>query len=507
MIVEFKEKYIDLIEYIKKSKKTLLLILIVLIITYWGRLISNSFSIDTELYIQDYKSSFEWWFNLQRWGLVLLNKLFKVGPLVISFNTIITVIFIYIYSILFNYLFYINIDKKYQKNYFKYQSIFSLLFITNPIFAEQYNFLNQSLSVSLAICLIPISLILINRNKCKVNYFISILLNAIAFGTYQAIIPLYISTVVACYFFRCVTLYKNEWKYLFKQIIVFLISSIIYILISKILSEGNSYLQSGWAANGLMCLKYIYYVFIDMLRCNTIYYNIGYVIALLLLLLSNIYLIVKKRNNTGTIISSIGLALSPLYIMIITGVDQLKRTQFNYSFTIGFIFLSIFVLFYKENKIYKYIKVIVIVIAIGIIFSQSFITAELFYSDHVRFENDVTYANKIQSMIEEKKWYNENQEYTLIFLGQKKNKGVNTYIEGEILGKSFFSFDYQYHYGVSQRANALFASQGYNYKKPTAEEFENAKKYALEKELKYMPSKDCIYNDNNLIIIRLSEEI
>lgn len=503
MINNIKKQFKDFIEYLTKSKKSILIILIVLVVTYWGRLISNSFSIDTELYIQDYTSSIGWWLNLERWGLVILNKIFKVGPLIIPLNTIITVICIFLYSILFNYLFYINIEKKYNKNFIKYQYLFPLIFITNPIFAEQYNFLNQSLAVSLAICLIVISLILSNTNNKWWCYVLNVLINAVAFGTYQAIIPLYIVTVVACYFLRCTTYKKNEWNYLIKQILIFLISAIIYILISKMLSDGNSYLQSGWETSGLKCFQYIYYVIIDMIKCNTIFYNVGYLIALALIILMNLYFLIKKKNNLGTLIASIGLILAPFYIMIITGVDQLKRTQFNYSFTIGFIFLAIILLINKKEMFKK----VLLITGITISFNQAYVSSSLFYSDHVRFENDVVYANKLQSLIEEKSWYDENKEYTLIFLGQKKNKGVNSYIEGEILGKSFFSFDYQYHYGVSQRANALLATQGYYYKKPTAEEYEKAKEYALKNDLEYMPSKKCIYNINNTIIIRLSKEI
>ena len=39
--------------YLKKSYKTIIIVAVFLLLTYWARLISDSFSIDTELYIQE----------------------------------------------------------------------------------------------------------------------------------------------------------------------------------------------------------------------------------------------------------------------------------------------------------------------------------------------------------------------------------------------------------------------------------------------------------------------
>ena len=90
--------------YLKKSYKTIIIVAVFLLLTYWARLISDSFSIDTELYIQEYTHSFDWWLNLERWGLVFLNKILKIGPLIIPHANFLTVLFIFVYSILYCYL-------------------------------------------------------------------------------------------------------------------------------------------------------------------------------------------------------------------------------------------------------------------------------------------------------------------------------------------------------------------------------------------------------------------
>ena len=139
---------------------------------------------------------------------------------------------------------------------------------------------------------------------------------------------------------------------------------------------------------------------------------------------------------------------------------------------------------------------------------QSIITAKLFYSDNVRFQSDTVLANKIQTQIEEKEWYEDDKKYTLIILGNKPCNAINFYEKGEVIGHSFFEFDYQYIYGPSQRANAFMKTLGYNYKEPSEKEFEEAKKYVKKNNLKSFPNENSIVkvNDDN-IIVRLSKEI
>lgn len=508
-----KEKKLQLIDYVKKSKIPIIIIIFFLLFAFGERLISNSFSIDTELYINHWSKDFNWWLNLNRWGLVVINKLLSIGPLVIFQSNLLTVCLIGIYSILFMYLFYLHIPKRWEENYFRVQFILPIIFVTNPIFAEQYNFINQNVGVSLGIALCAVSAILLfygdeetKKKKYLIN-FIAIALATFSFGIYQSMVPLYILIIACTYLLQCINTRNSSWKFLGGRILKFIIICILYLIISKIVGGENSYLQSGWSTDGLMCFKYIYYVIIDVLKCNTIFYNISYLIAIVMLIGINIYLIIHKKNNLGIILGSFGILLAPFYIMIITGVDQLKRTQFNYSFVIGFIILICCILLLNHKKL-KWLGILIVVLGLGIAYKQSIITGRLFYSDNVRFQNDTMLANKIQAQIEEKQWYDSKTKYTLIILGQKPCKAINFYEKGEVIGHSFFEFDYQYIYGPSQRANAFMKTLGYDYEEPTSEEFSEAKEYVQEHKVKVFPNKESIIGINNdIIIIRLSEEI
>lgn len=67
--MENNKKTNQLVEYLNKSKYSILIISIVILFAFGERIISQSFSIDTELYIKDIGLStrWDWWIILNRW--------------------------------------------------------------------------------------------------------------------------------------------------------------------------------------------------------------------------------------------------------------------------------------------------------------------------------------------------------------------------------------------------------------------------------------------------------
>ena len=131
--MEKKTQKNNLIEFIKKSKYSILIIVLVALFAFGQRLISGSFSIDTELYIEDIGSAtrWDWWLSLNRWGLIVLNQVLQMGALPIFASNYLTVVLMVVYSVAFNYLFYTYLSDKYKESFLKYQFIFPILFISN----------------------------------------------------------------------------------------------------------------------------------------------------------------------------------------------------------------------------------------------------------------------------------------------------------------------------------------------------------------------------------------
>lgn len=513
-----REKKHDFTEYLKKSKYSILIIIGVILFAFGERLISQSFSIDTELYINEIgvEGRWNWLISLNRWGLVLLNKIFQMDSLPIFTSNFLSVILIIAYSIGFNYLFYRYTKEEYKEQFLKYQFIFSILFTTNPIFAEQYNFILQNVSIAFTILLIPIILLIIDKAgdteksyKKIILYVFSVGLLILSFGVYQSVILLYIVTVVVCYLLKVFNDNDNNWKYLGTQIGIFLLSAVGYFIIGKILARGNStsYLQMAWLTDTAMqCIKNIVTCVKAVLKCEGIFYNIGYVISLIILAAFFVYLCIKRKVKLGIFIGMCGLIVSPFYIMIITGVDQLKRTQFNYPFVAAIILMYTIIYLAKTDKM-KWLKKVFVILVCVIAYTQAYNTSNLFYTVDVTYKSDEAFAYSLMEKVESKEWYNPNEEYTIIFVGKHQRKLKNVYLKSEVIGSSFFEFDYQYIYGVNSRGVAFLNILGYKLNEPTAEEFEEAKKYVENNNMKSWPNEESIQlTDNNKIIVRLSEE-
>lgn len=508
----------EFLEYLKKSKVSIIIIVGFVLFAFGLRLISQSFSIDTELYINEIgtEGRWQWWISLNRWGLVLLNQFFQMNTLPIYASNFLTVLFIIAYSIGFNYLFYTYMKEEYKENFLKYQFIFPILFVTNPIFAEQYNFILQNASVAFTVLLIPIILLVIDKasgyqEKCKkyLCYTIAIALLILSFGVYQSVILLYIATVAICYLLKIIKEKNNCWSYLGKQIAIFMIAAFVYFVIGKILAGENttSYLQLAWLENSIkQCLINILYCVKSVLKCEGIFYNIGYLLAIGTFIGFVIYMLVKKKLKIGMMIATIGILAAPFYIMIITGVDQLKRTQFNYSFVVG-ISLMLLVVFLAQKEKLKIIKNIAIIVILVIAYQQSYYTANLFYTADMVYRSDEAFAYQLMNEVEKKEWYDPNQTYKIIFVGRHQKELKNVYLKSEVIGSSFFAFDYQYIYGLNSRAISFLRTLGYHFQEPSAEEFENAKQYVEENQIEPWPNEDSItLQDEDKIVIRLSAE-
>ena len=503
----------DIKEYLKKSKLSICISIIFLFAAYGLMLISSSFSIDSEYYISHH--AYQWWNNLGRWGLTLVNKVLYLDNLVLFFNDYFTILNLILFILVMGYLLYLYIHKKYEKIYLKVQFIFPIIFLTSPIFAEQFNFSMQNVAVSLGMLLIPFLFVvyyhvekLDNKYKYPI-YVLGIGITTIIFGIYQSLIVFYIAIVVILYLLKCLNEGNSNFKFLITEISRFLLATIIYYIVCKLTSDGNGYLQTGYS-NGLQAvIRNLYYIVLSMLKNETIFYNVGYTIALIILLYIFIKNIIDKNINVGFFLSTIGLLLMPYYIMIATGVDQLKRTQFNYPLFIGFIFLlGTLMLLNDKRRLVKVIGLLCLSLSLGIAYRQALLTATLFQSHEARYNEDIRNVQKIESLIESKDWYEKNKSYKLVLLGRLEPNVKTEYLNGEIIGRSFFEFDYEYYYGVTDRGVIFINILGNNDRRTNRDEFEAAKKYVIEENMDIFPDVDSVQLvDDDTIIIRLSEEM
>ena len=126
--------------------------------------------------------------------------------------------------------------------------VFPIIFITAPLFTEQFNFILQSFEVAFAIILCSIAVFFISKWTIKSNnnlyLIISIICMVWGFGTYQAIVALYISGALACYILIYIAnkkgnveIDKNYFKIsVIKYLVTFIIGYVGYYIVDKIVA-------------------------------------------------------------------------------------------------------------------------------------------------------------------------------------------------------------------------------------------------------------------------------
>lgn len=146
-------------------------------------------------------------------------------------------------------------------------------------------------------------------------------------------------------------------------------------------------------------------------------------------------------------------------------------------------------------------KLIIIVISLITGINQVNVTANLFFSEHIKYEEDVNFANRLNTYLDQIEIGNRSK-YSLVILGEHKPESVVN-IEGETLGHSFFAWDIGSEAGTTYRALGFMRILGYKFKDPTQDEINYA--HTIENELAVWPEKDSIRIVDHLIIIKISE--
>lgn len=192
----------NFIEFIKKNPEMVICSIVSLLFCYGFRIFNYSITIDSVSMAVDYDLMFNTFISSGRFGYALTKKLFGLNQLDSNFSLILMGITIILYSYVMCYVF--NTLNKVKTMHKLQNIVFTTMFISAPIFAEQYNYTLQSFEIAFAMLLLAISLYLsvvgITENKRLLN-ILSILLLTYAVATYQSFVVLYISGAISCYLY------------------------------------------------------------------------------------------------------------------------------------------------------------------------------------------------------------------------------------------------------------------------------------------------------------------
>lgn len=506
-ILELKKDVIDFKGFCKSNVFSIILLTLFTLMAYGIKLFNYSISIDTEMLINKYTWQLDTWATFGRFGLVFTKNLFGLNP----FNAYISCFLMVISMIIF------GTTWSYVLSYFSFEKdkkslatcVFPVIFITAPLFAEQFNFILQSFEVAFSIILCSLAVFFTSKWTIDSKNVIYIILAVICmiwgFGTYQAIVLLYISGVLACYILIYIAnnkgnihLNNNYFKIsVFKYLGTFILGYAGYYIVDKVVCNiyGASTYIDGMIQWGQMdtidCIRNILLYIKTGLFGDGLFYSKVFLLCIIALGIYTIINLFSKNKDKFLFTCAVCVFMgSPFLLSIYIGNGLIPRMQFNYQFVIAFT-LYMLVWVFRDKKI----KSLVIIGTLCLAINQTHTVVQLFTSEQLKYEDDVKLANEISERIESL-GLGEAPEYPVVLVG-RHTVDIPNKLVGEFIGLSWFEFG-----GNSLRALGFMNTLGNRYIEPTSEQINEG--YEIAQDMENWPSVNSVQFKNGLIVVKFS---
>jgi hypothetical protein len=529
--------------FCKKNIPLLGAVTFALFFAYGIKLVFYSIGSDTELFMADRFLQMEHDVKLYRFGLKLLSiwSINEYNPIISFF---IAFCFIWLFSLSWCYIIAV-----FSKNTGRNNKLipFALLFMTMPVWAEQFYFAFQAVETSLMILLCPYVIYLLykgfldNRTKDVLCGFILLVL---MLSVYQAMVPLFCAGVFACF----VLLRENSnyepgtYRLLCLRLFIALIAALaVYFFLAYIFAvfifkverismftRHSVFIRDSLKHGVMRILLYGYLITVghispirafvepimvqfarsgvrgashmsDMSRMIGNIFLLPTVICFII----HIAKTVKKKMVAGNgllyMLAGIGIPLSIMFLPIMTGNVPPVRSMFSLPFAWAFM------VFYLIGKCKKTAASVITCIALCISFYQAQITAQLFYSDYRRYQADVQLSLELDRRIFQIQ--NDDRNLPIAFVGIYEPQFKTNFLRGNALGKSCFAFPDQFDPlgNPSQRSLAFMKSLGINYDAPNQNQINSAIEAAAA--MPGWPSAGSIQCLEDVIVVKLSDPV
>lgn len=489
--------------YLKQHKLDIAVLSGWLVLLNIYKVVFHVVGVDTEQALISLDSNLNWTLGSGRFASAFLRKLLMPYGFNYDIAMLITILGWLLVCLSFQYL---------LERYASFPPwcclLFSLLFVSCPIWAEQSYFVCSFFVNVLGILFTVWSAALLTemlQNQAPITNLVpAVLLAALAIAIYQALLFL---LAAECILFLSLNAYTKRFSfpnYLksgFLCIGVLIVATIIYFICSKIcvflfydptldyagFTSAASYMSNNlrWRTGDFtQCLGEIKDYFLRSIAPHTTYgipfFPIVWSVLQVLFLLR---LFVRKESRALVILLGNFLLFVAVYLeCLLMGGSITVREQFVLPLATAFLsaFLANeiagFVFQKTGNKRFRRAATIALtaVCAYGVLAwgSKQLL---IHRSDYVRYISDVAFANTI--MDEASAMGNLAQE-KIIFVGCRQWSPPESYPVGEVIGTSVFSWDLYGPVGANYRANGFLQSLGYQYSKPTREEIQRIRDLA-----------------------------
>ena len=457
-----------------KNNNALIIAIILTAIAFLIRILGSPISIDTEAFLANPTKLINSWESISRISLCILKKFF-IHLNLTTINIVSLIILLISYFILGKYIL-----KKIKKDSINNYIIFIITLLTSLATIESYAFTLQILEISICYLLMILSFMLIDKIIYKNKYiYLIIVIPTIAFtlNAYQAFYLMYIT--LSCLFYIIHYKDNNKVSTIVKYVIILVLSCILSSIMLKTyfkiynIIPSNSYLieQINYKTSVKKGVIYLgATVIFSCIGKNVI--NISYLVCIIASLL---YLHHQKDKLYK--LSFLFLLISPFLISFVCGNYTFFRSQFSIPIITSFVF----VLLNENKKLNKFITFH--------LFYQIICVIILFSCDNVRYYND------IKILDDTNKYYQTNcQNESVVFVNNTNYK----LIKAEMIGHSFFNWDYKSDYLSNNRIKDFSISVNKKYHYPTLGEISYVKNNIDKYQDKYQI-------DNNILIVNVSK--
>jgi len=508
-------------DFCKNNVPLLIATTLALFFCYGIKLFQYSIGIDTESFMVDKSGILELNINRGRFGFSLLAWLLHIEEFNPFTAFLSTFCLIWLFTISHAY-----IIALFCKNTGKNNALipFVLVFASSPVWAEQFYFVLQAREVALMVLLCPYTIYImfrgfIDNKKGEIIFaFLSLIFMT---SVYQAMVPFFCCGVFICFILFLETsdyeqkIYRNLCLKIFAMLVFAMVVYAVIFYMEKVqyLNDMNKWGNISIKENILRILLVAYTLTIGSIPqiqdiANSIIAsharsgmeaakgiaNISKIFGNILLLPITLFFIIKcitiAHKKYLYIIAAICIPLSTMFLAILGG--NMPPIRAIYVLPLAFAFMFFFLIKNCSNKI----RIAIICFALFTAAYQAQITAQLLYSDQLRYNEDVRLAYEIRNIIGD-----ENLPIAIVGKYKIAERFHANFLQGETIGHSFFEWGDVHE--ATERSLDFMHCLGIHFNAPNDEQYEKAIYEAA-----YMPSypnSGYVKKLPDVIVVKLSD--
>jgi len=507
--------------FCKNNIPLILAVSFTLFFTYGIRLFWYSIGVDVELWMADKIGISKFFISIGRFGLILLKNFLWIkefNPFTEFFTAF---CLIWFFTISWCYVIAIFSGDTGKNNKL---IPFALVFMTSSVWAEQFLFLFQATENTLIISLCPYVIYLLfigflgnEKGKIICAFFMLIFMTSV----YQAIVPMF-----CCGTFICFVLLQGRsdfepkvYKTLCLKLLITLASSmVVYSIIDRAIIptffhiEKSDYFDNfnRWSKisikeNILSILRFGYCISLKNIQSGSAF--IPRIAGVLLLPISILFLIqlavimrkmIPAKRRFLYMLAGIGIPASIMFLSIAGGNWPPVRSL--YALPLAMAFMLFFLTMHYKNKY----SIVVTFIALIIAIHSAQITAQLFYSDHIRYNDDVRLAIDLNNLIMQVQPDNKVLPVALVGKCNTASRFQANFLQGEVIGHSSFCFALAVNH-TTERGLAFMKSLGMNFNMPNDNQLQQALKEA--ELMPSYPNPACIKRMEDFIVVKITDNL